>query len=211
MENALSQFRAACAALLSLTILCGIVYPAVITAFAELAMPHQARGSLIERDGVIVGSELIGQSFDRPEYLWGRPSATAPAPNTSFNATTATGSSGSNLGPTNPALIEAARSRAAALRAGGFAGERIPSDLVLASGSGLDPHISPAAAEAQVSRIAAARGIASERVRAIIADRTEERTFGILGEPRVNVLLVNLALDRETATGGDGDDVRSRP
>lgn len=202
MHTTLVQIRAAFVALLLLTILCGVVYPAAVTLVAEVAMPRQARGSLVERNGRVVGSELIGQHFDRPEYLWGRPSATAPVPNTSFNATAGSGSTGSNLGPTNPALAEAIAARLVVLRASGVTSPSVPADLVTTSGSGLDPHISPAAAAVQVDRIAAARGTTAERVRVIIARHTEARTLGVLGEPRVNVLLVNLDLDAELGQRG---------
>lgn len=193
------QLRPAIVSLALLTLLCGFVYPMAITAVAEVAMPHPARGSLIEREGAIVGSELIGQPFDAPEYLWGRPSATAPVPYVAFSRETLSGSSGSNLGPTNPAFLDAVRERIAHLRGTLGADVAIPAELVTASGSGLDPHISPAAALCQVGRIAAARGVAEAEVRRVIERHVEGRTLGFLGEPRVNVLRVNLDLDEALA------------
>ena len=175
---------------LVLTVLTGVLYPLVVTAIAQIAMPAQANGSLIERDGRPVGSTLIGQAFTGPGYFWSRPSATGPMP---YNAAA---SSGSNLGPTNPALEEAVRERIAALRAadpGNLA--PVPVDLVTSSGSGLDPHISPAAADFQLARVARERGMDSEDLRALVGEYTDGRTFGLLGEPRVRVLELNLALD----------------
>jgi K+-transporting ATPase ATPase C chain len=151
--------------------------------------PHQANGSLIERNGKIVGSKLIGQAFDDPRYFWGRPSATAPA----YNGAASTGS---NFGPTNPAQLDAVRGRAENIRqAHPDQSGPIPVDLVTASGSGLDPHISPAAAEFQVARVAKARGLDAQAVRDLVSDHTAGRSLGVLGEPRVNVLMLNLALD----------------
>lgn len=173
-----------------LTLLTGVAYPALITVIAQVVFPDQANGSVLERDGKPVGSALIGQTFDDPSYFWGRPSATGP---TGYNSAA---SSGSNLGPTNPALLDAIKGRVAAIRAAhpDQAGA-VPVDLVTASASGLDPHISPAAAEYQVSRVAKARGLTEEKVRQLITQHTEGRTFGVLGEPRVNVLRLNLALN----------------
>ncbi len=176
----------------TLTPLTGLVYPLFVTAIAQVVFPAQATGSLVSRNGRPVGSALVGQSFTHPGYFHGRPSATAPVP---YNAAA---SGGSNLGPLNPALAEAVQARIADLRRDGVTEKRIPADLVTASGSGLDPHISPAAAEAQVSRVARARGMPHDVVRAIVAQHTQGRQLGILGEPRVNVLLLNLALDETT-------------
>jgi K+-transporting ATPase ATPase C chain len=175
--------------LVVLSLLTGIGYPLLVTGLAQVAFPEVANGSLVKRDGVVVGSSLIGQDFDDPKYFWGRLSATAPACNGGA-------SSGSNYGPLNPALKESVEKRVAALQAAdpGNAAP-IPVDLCTASGSGLDPHISPAAAEWQVPRVARARGLPPDRIRGLIAEHTESRTLGILGEPRVNVLLLNLALD----------------
>jgi len=173
-----------------LTLVTGVVYPLLATGLAQLLFPHAANGSLIERDGKTMGSELIGQAFSDPKYFWSRPSATAPFPDNSA------ASSGSNLGPTNPALADAIKQRVEALRAADPGNTApVPVDLVTASGSGLDPHISPAAAEYQVERVARVRGVPTTDIRKRIVDATEGRTFGILGEPRVNVLRLNLALD----------------
>jgi len=173
-----------------LTLVTGVVYPLLATGLAQLLFPHAANGSLIERDGKTVGSELIGQAFSDPKYFWSRPSATAPFPDNSA------ASSGSNLGPTNPALADAIKQRVEALRAADPGNTApVPVDLVTASASGLDPHISPAAAEYQVERVARVRGVPTTDIRKRIVDATEGRTFGILGEPRVNVLRLNLALD----------------
>lgn len=173
-----------------LTLLTGVVYPAFITALAQTVFHNQANGSVIMRDGKAVGSELIGQTFDDPGYFWGRPSATGP---TGYNAVA---SSGSNLGPTNPALLDAIKSRVEAIRiAHPDQTKSVPVDLVTASGSGLDPHISPAAAEFQVGRVAKARNLSEDKVRELIASNTEGRSLGVMGEPRVNVLRLNLALD----------------
>jgi len=176
-----------------MTLLTGVLYPAAITGLAQLIFPSQANGSLVEVNGAVRGSRLIGQPFTAPGYLWSRPSATGPTPDN------AAASSGSNLGPSNPALRDAVAGRIAALRAADstLTGP-IPVDLVTASGSGLDPELSRAGAAVQVPRIAQARGIAPAAVEAIIAANTQGRFLGIFGEPRVNVLLVNLALDRGT-------------
>jgi K+-transporting ATPase ATPase C chain len=190
-----TQLRAAVVTFVLLTIVTGVVYPAAITLIAQAVFPHRANGSLIERDGKTVGSELIGQVFDDPRYFWGRPSATTPF---GYNAGS---SNGSNLGPTNPDQLKNVKDRVEALRqAHPDQKGPIPVDLVTASGSGLDPHISPAAAEYQVTRVARARNKSVEEVRQLVVAHTEGRTFGLLGEPRVNVLQLNLALD--TATKG---------
>ena len=185
-----AQLRSALMVFFMLTILTGMIYPLAVTGLAQLLFPHQANGNLIYKDGKPIGSSLIGQPFDDPKYFWARPSATAPFP---YNAAA---SSGSNLGPTNPALTEAVKTRVAALRAADSRHDApVPADLVTASGSGLDPHISPAAAEYQVRRVARARGREEEFVRTVVGRYTEERQLGILGERRVNVLALNLALD----------------
>lgn len=184
------QIRPALMMLLILTLLTGLVYPLATTGMAQLFFPDQANGSLIVHDGKVIGSKLIGQYFDKPEYFWSRPSATSPFP---YNAAA---SGGSNLGPTNPALIEAVKARVAALRAADPGNNSpIPVDLVTASGSGLDPHISPAAALYQVRRVARVREIDEAALRNLLVQHTHDRQFGILGEPRVNVLELNLALD----------------
>jgi K+-transporting ATPase ATPase C chain len=173
-----------------LSVITGILYPLVVTGIAQVVFPNQANGSLIDRNGRAVASALIGQPFEDLKYFWGRPSATAPVP---YNAAA---SSGSNLATTNPRLVEAVRSRVAALRAADPGNEApIPVDLVTASGSGLDPHISPAAAEYQVRRVARVRGLAESAVRQLVLRHTEGRTWGLLGEPRVNVVELNLSLD----------------
>lgn len=175
---------------LVLTVLTGVAYPLVVTGIAQVVFPHQANGSLIEQDGRIIGSELIGQVFNDARYFSGRPSATGPTP---YNAAASTGS---NYGPTNPAQLDAVRGRAETLRkANPGAIDVIPVDLVTASGSGLDPHISPAAADFQLGHVARARGLSESQVRELVDAHTEGRTFGLFGEPRVNVLLLNLALD----------------
>jgi K+-transporting ATPase ATPase C chain len=185
--------RPCLATFLALALLTGVVYPLAVTGIARLAFPGQASGSLIERGRRRAGSALLGQSFSRPEYFWSRPSATAPHP---YNGAA---SAGTNLGPTHPALVEAVARRVAALRAADPDNTRpVPVDLVTASASGLDPHISPAAAYYQVERVARARGLAADAVRGLIAEHTEGRTLGVLGEPRVNVLELNLALDAQT-------------
>jgi potassium-transporting ATPase KdpC subunit len=185
-----AHLRPALVLLIAFSVLTGLIYPAVVTGIAQLAFPHQANGSLIVRDGKVVGSSLIGQPFDDPKYFWGRPSATSPFP---YNAAS---SSGSNQGPTNPALLDAVKSRVEALRAADPSSPApVPVDLVTASGSGLDPHISPAAALYQVPRVAKARKLDETAVRRLVEQHTEGRQWGFLGEPRVNVLALNLALD----------------
>jgi potassium-transporting ATPase KdpC subunit len=186
-----TELRTAFLVLVALTGVTGIAYPLAVTGFAQLLFPSQANGSLIVEDGRVRGSALIGQSFDDPRYFWSRPSATAPFPNN------AAASSGSNLGPLNDALRDAVKGRVEALRAadpGNTAA--VPVDLVTASASGLDPHISRAAAAYQAGRVARVRGLDRARVDALVAEHTEGRWLGLLGEPRVNVLRLNLALDR---------------
>jgi K+-transporting ATPase ATPase C chain len=186
----LRQLRPALAVFVSMTLFTGILYPLAVTAVARVLFPTPAGGNLIVRHGQVLGSRLIGQPFDDDRYFWGRPSATSPH---GYNAAA---SSGSNLGPTNPAFIEEVGRRAADLRAKHLdQPDEVPIDLITASASGLDPHISPAAAYYQVERVAAARGLRSVQVRELVAQHVEQRTLGILGEPRVNVLLLNLALD----------------
>ena len=174
-----------------LTVLTGVIYPAVVTGLAQLLFPSQANGSLITGiDDKPIGSSLIGQPFSSPGHFWGRPSATAPFP---YNAGA---SSGSNLGPTNPALVDAVKARIEVLKAADPDNKApIPVDLITASGSGLDPHISPAAAVYQINRVAKIRHIKQEKLRALVEANTEARQWGFLGEPRINVLTLNLALD----------------
>ena len=192
----LTQLRPALVSLALLTLITGVIYPLAVTGIAQVAFPVQANGSLIVKDGEPVGSALIGQPFDDPKYFWGRLSATSPFPYNAFDAQTLTASSGSNYGPLNPALIDAAQARVDALRAADPGNTApIPVDLVTASGSGLDPHISVAAALYQVPRVARARGLSEDAVRAQVLRYTEDRQLGVLGEPRVNVLELNLALD----------------
>lgn len=178
--------------LLLFTLLTGAIYPALVTAIAQTLMAGPANGSLLtDQQGQPAGSALIGQTFSEAKYFWGRPSATSPY---SYNAAA---SSGSNLGPTNPALIEAVAARIQALKQADPQNKAlIPVDLITASGSGLDPHISPAAAEYQVKRVAKARRISEAKVRELVASHSEARQWGVFGEPRVNVLTLNLALDR---------------
>jgi K+-transporting ATPase ATPase C chain len=182
-----------------LLVFCCVLYPAVVTAAAQALFPRQASGSLVERNGKVVGSELIGQTFDRPmehlEYFWGRPSAASVD-----GATGVIVSAGSNYGPLNPSLKDEVAQRVAALRATGVEGP-IPVDLVTKSASGLDPHVSPAAAEIQIPRVAKARGTSEDEVRAIVRAHTEGPTLGFLGQPRVHVLAVNLDLDARRAAG----------
>jgi potassium-transporting ATPase KdpC subunit len=183
-------FRQSIVLLLLLTLVTGVIYPLVVTAIAQVAFPAAANGSVIVRDGKAIGSTLIGQPFTDPRYFWGRPSATTPFP---YNGAA---SGGSNLGPTNPALVDAVKQRIAALRAVDPGNSRpVPVDLVTASGSGLDPHISPAAAAFQIERVARVRGMRVDDIRQLVAKSTEPRQWGVLGEPRVNVLALNLALD----------------
>src|SRR5882762_2047838 len=172
-------------ALILFTVLTGFAYPFVVTGIAKVAFNDKANGSLIEKDGKVLGSRLVGQPFSDPKYFWSRPSGTSPQP---YNAAS---SSGTNQGPTNPALKDAVADRIKAL--GGKT--PVPVDLVTASGSGLDPHISPAAAEYQIARVATARNISEDKLRALVEQHTEGRQLGVLGEPRVNVLELNLALD----------------
>ena len=173
-----------------LSVVTGLLYPGVVTGVAQLAFPTAARGSLILKDSKLVGSELIGQNFTEPRYFWGRPSATSPHP---YNAAS---SSGSNQGPLNPALADAVKGRVEALLAADPGNVLpVPIDLVTASASGLDPHISPAAAAYQAERVARVRKLDAPRLRQIIAQHTEGRDLGVFGEPRVNVLKLNLALD----------------
>lgn len=177
--------------LLFFTVLTGVVYPLAVTLCAQIAFPNQANGSLLGGNEQPLGSELIGQAFNRPEYFWGRPSATSPVP---YNGGA---SGGSNQGPTNPALIDAVKARIKALRdADPSHSEAVPVDLVTASASGLDPHISPAAAAYQISRVAKARHMSPDSVDELVERYTEPRQWGVLGEPRVNVLKLNLALDQ---------------
>ncbi len=184
------MIRTAVMLLLLFTILTGVIYPLAVTGISRAVFPHQANGSIITKDGKPVGSELIGQQFDDPKYFWGRPSATTPFP---YNGGS---SSGSNLGPNNPDLLKAVEARAQALRDADPANTAmIPVDLVTASGSGLDPHISPAAAKYQAARVARNRGLDEAKVLALVAAYTEGRQFGIFGEPVVDVLRLNLALD----------------
>ena len=191
----LKQLRPAIVSLLLFTAITGVIYPLAVTGIAQVVFPHQANGSLIVQGGKTLGSELIGQSFDDPKFFWGRLSATGTIPYNAFNAENLTASSGSNYGPLNPALMEAVQARVAALKSADSGNPApIPVDLVTTSGSGLDPHISVAAALYQVPRVARARGLNEEAVRALVNQFTFGRQFGILGEPRVNVLELNLAL-----------------
>ena len=187
----MTHLRPALIMLVVLTVVTGVIYPVIVTAIAQLVFPYQANGSLIAKDGKVTGSALIGQPFDDPKYFWGRPSATSPF---AYNAAS---SSGSNLSPTNPALVKSVQERVDALHAADPANTApVPVDLVTASGSGLDPHISPAAALYQVNRVAKARKLDPAVVHELVERNTEGRQLGFLGEPRVNVLALNLALDR---------------
>jgi potassium-transporting ATPase KdpC subunit len=191
----LAQLRAAVVSLLALTVITGLAYPLLVTGIAQAAFPHQANGSLVVREGKAVGSRLIGQSFDDPRYFWGRLSATVDADGKAL-AYNGAASAGSNLGPTNPALVDEVKARVDALRAADPGNQAsIPVDLVTSSASGLDPDISPAAAAYQIGRVARARGLDESRVRALVDAHATDRQLWILGEPRVNVLELNLALD----------------
>ena len=187
----LKQLRAAIIMLVLMTVLTGLIYPAIITGLAQVIFPQQANGSLIVKNGTVVGSSLIGQTFDDPKYFWSRPSATGPYP---YNSST---SGGSNLGPTNGVLTQTVQARVDALRKADPGNNNpVPVDLVTASGSGLDPNISPAAAEYQVARVAHVRNMDETAVRQLVAQNTTGRFLGILGELAVNVLQLNLALDQ---------------
>lgn len=192
----LKQLRPALVSLVLLTFITGVIYPLVVTGIAQVIFPAQANGSIIVKNGKPVGSALIGQQFDAPKYFWGRLSATSTFPYNAFNAQALTGSSGSNYGPLNPALMDVVKGRVDALKAADSANESpIPVDLVTASGSGLDPHISVAAAFYQLHRVAHARGLTDAQVKTFVDRFTEQRQVGFLGEPVVNVLKLNLALD----------------
>jgi K+-transporting ATPase ATPase C chain len=193
----LAQLRAAFVSLVLFHVLTGIAYPLLVTGIARAAFPSQASGSMVYRNGHPVGSRLIGQSFEGTTYFWSRLSATTDA-NSKAYPYRGDGSAGSNLGPTNPALTDEAKGRVDALRGASSAqtsDSKVPVDLVTSSASGLDPDISPAAAYYQVPRVARARGVAEDRLRQLVAEHIEDRQLGILGEPRVNVLELNLALD----------------
>jgi len=199
-----SQLRPALSVFAALTLICGVFYPLAVTGIGSAVFPAQASGSMVEVNGKAVGSSLIGQAFTSPRYFWGRPSATAPMPNN------AAGSGGANQGPTNPALLDAVKGRIDALRAAEAAAGTVntaavagavPVDLVTASASGLDPEISVAAARYQAGRVAAARKISHEQVLALIERHTQAQWFGFFGESRVNVLALNLALDRAQPRG----------
>ena len=185
-----TMIRNSLMSLLLFTLLTGIIYPLVVTGIAQVIFPHQANGSIITKNGKAVGSHLIGQQFKDPKYFWGRLSATTPNP---YNGGS---SSGSNLGPNNPDIMKAVQSRGDALRSADPANSaKIPIDLVTASASGLDPHITPAAAEYQIHRVAKARRFDEARVREAVKENTVERLFGLIGEPVVNIIKLNLALD----------------
>lgn len=185
----LRELKTAFLVLVALTLLTGVVYPLVITGISQALFHDQANGSLLVEGDVVRGSRLIGQCFDQPRYFWSRPSATSPVP---YNASS---SSGSNLGPINPALTDAYTERVSKLRAETPGTQLIPVDLITSSASGLDPHISPAAARFQIVRVAKARGLDAARVSALVEAHVEGRTFGFLGEAHVNVLELNVALD----------------
>jgi K+-transporting ATPase ATPase C chain len=187
-----TMIRNTISSLLLFTILTGILYPLAVTGIAQAVFPHQANGSIITKNGKAVGSKLFGQQFEDPKYFWGRLSATSPYP---YNGGS---SSGSNLGPNNTDLMKAVQARIDALRAADPGNQaKLPVDLVTASGSGLDPHISLAAAEYQIHRVAKARGLDDARVREIVAQNTKDRWLGVIGEPVVNVLELNLAVDMQ--------------
>ena len=199
----LREIRPAIVVLVALTLITGLVYPLAITGIAQVIFPHQANGSLVERDGKVIGSELIGQNFTSDKYFHGRPSATtAPDPKDASKTIAApynaANSGASNLGPSNKALVDRVKGDIATLQ-NENPGKAVPIDLVTTSGSGLDPDISPEAALFQVPRVAKARNLPEERLRQLVEDKTEGRWFGILGEPRVNVLQLNLAIDRLAA------------
>jgi potassium-transporting ATPase KdpC subunit len=189
-ESMTTMIRNSLMSLLLFAILTGILYPLAVTGIAQVVFPHQANGSILSKNGKTVGSELLGQQFDDPKYFWGRLSATSPYP---YNGGS---SSGSNLGPNNTDLMKAVQSRIDSLRAADPGNDaKVPVDLVTASGSGLDPHISLAAAEYQINRVAKARGIEDAKLRGIVANNTTGRWLGLIGEPVVNVLELNLTLD----------------
>jgi K+-transporting ATPase ATPase C chain len=189
----ISTFRPALVLFAALTLVTGVVYPLAVTGVGQAAFPHEAGGSILEVDGKPVGSALIGQQFTSPKYFWGRPSATSPMP---YNAN---GSSASNLGPLNPAFTDAVKGRVEALKAADPSNQApIPVDLVTASGSGLDPEVSMAAIQYQLHRVAEQRRMAPEQVQALVEQHSSKQYFGIFGEPRVNVLALNLALDGKT-------------
>ncbi len=195
MNSTLKMLRPALVGFALLSAITGLLYPVAVTGVARTLFPFQAEGSLVRQDGRLIGSELIGQTFSSPRYFWGRPSATAPMANN------AAGSGGSNQGPTNPALVDAVKARVEALKAADPTNTApVPVDLVSASASGLDPHISMAAARYQAGRVARERGLPLEAVQRLIQANTEARDLAVLGEPRVNVLKLNLALDRAHAS-----------
>jgi K+-transporting ATPase ATPase C chain len=198
----LKHIRPAIVMVLLMTAVTGVIYPFAVTGIAQAILPHQANGSLIERAGRVIGSELIGQNFASDSYFQGRPSATsgadpADATKTVPSPYNAANSVGSNAGPTSKTLIDRVQAQVAAYRQGRDGNSLVPADAVTTSASGLDPHVSPDNAAGQIARVAKARGLAEQRLRQLVADATESRTLGFLGEPRVNILSLNLALDRE--------------